>query len=60
MKHASAVDKNAATPFISDVKTLRERARHHIEQGAVVVSIIFGEHHGRSRSQIDNPSYKSD
>ena len=35
MKHASPVDKQAATPFISDVKTLRERARQHIEQGAV-------------------------
>jgi bacterioferritin len=35
MKHASGESKHAATPFISDVKSLRERARHHMEQGAV-------------------------
>jgi bacterioferritin len=35
LKHASPPEKHAATPFISDVKSLRERARHHIEQGAV-------------------------
>ncbi len=27
-----------ATPFLTDVKTLRERARQHIEQGAVTAS----------------------
>jgi len=26
---------NTATPFLTDVKTLRERARQHIEEGAV-------------------------
>ena len=40
MEHASAIDKNAATSFISDVKTLRERARHHIEQGAISETYI--------------------
>ena len=40
MKHASPADKQAATPFISDVKSLRERARHHIEQGAVSETYI--------------------
>ncbi len=40
MKHASASEKHAATPFISDVKALRERARHHIEQGAVSETYI--------------------
>ena len=35
MKHTSPAAKNTAAPFISDVKSLRERARHHIEQGAV-------------------------
>lgn len=40
MKHASSSEKHAATPFISDVKALRERARHHIEQGAVSETYI--------------------
>ncbi len=40
MKHASASEKHSATPFISDVKALRERARHHIEQGAVSETYI--------------------
>jgi bacterioferritin len=35
MKHTSPAAKSTAAPFISDVKSLRERARHHIEQGAV-------------------------
>jgi bacterioferritin len=30
----------AAQPFLSDVKTLRERARQHIEQGAVTQSYV--------------------
>ena len=29
---------NTATPFLTDVKTLRERARQHIEEGAVTAS----------------------
>jgi len=40
MKHAPHADKHATTPFISDVKSLRERARHHIEQGAVSETYI--------------------
>ena len=28
-------DGNADRPFLTDVKTLRERARHHIRDGAV-------------------------
>ena len=40
MKHATAAEKHDATPFISDVKSLRERARHHIEQGAVSETYI--------------------
>jgi bacterioferritin len=35
MMHTSGSDTNGAQPFISDVKTLRERARKNIEQGAV-------------------------
>lgn len=40
MTHATPSDKNTVTPFISDVKALRERARHHIEQGAVSETYI--------------------
>ncbi|WP_294537864.1 ferritin-like domain-containing protein [uncultured Rhodoblastus sp.] len=40
MKHATAAEKHDATHFISDVKSLRERARHHIEQGAVSETYI--------------------
>ena len=32
---AKAADPGKATPFLSDVRTLRARARQHIEQGAV-------------------------
>jgi bacterioferritin len=35
MKHPSTGEKHAAEPFLSDVKTLRERAREHIERGVV-------------------------
>ena len=35
MKHPSTAEKQAAEPFLSDVKTLRERAREHIERGVV-------------------------
>jgi len=31
-------DKATATPFLTDVKTLRDRARQHIEEGAVTPS----------------------
>jgi bacterioferritin len=40
MKNASPANRNTAAPFISDVKTLRQRARHHIEQGAVSETYI--------------------
>ena len=40
MKHTSPAAKSTAVPFISDVKSLRERARHHIEQGAVSETYI--------------------
>jgi bacterioferritin len=40
MTHASPAIKHTDTPFISDVKALRERARHHIEQGAVSETYI--------------------
>jgi bacterioferritin len=40
MTNAPQTDKRSATPFISDVKSLRERARHHIEQGAVSETYI--------------------
>ena len=33
-----ASPKSAAQPFLSDVKTLRERARKHIEKGAITQS----------------------
>lgn len=40
MTTASNTAKQASAPFISDVKTLRERARQHIEQGAVTETYI--------------------
>jgi bacterioferritin len=33
MKHAPAAESSAVQPFLSDVKTLRERARQHLERG---------------------------
>lgn len=36
--HASPAKHKAPTPFLSDIKTLRQRARQHIEQGAVTPS----------------------
>jgi len=35
MKNTSISDKHLAEPFLTDVKTLREQARRHIEKGAV-------------------------
>jgi bacterioferritin len=35
MKHTATPDAKTAQPFLTDVKTLRERARSHIEQGPV-------------------------
>ena len=35
MKHSVIVEKPTAQPFLSDVKTLRERARQHLERGVV-------------------------
>ena len=36
----STADKPAAQPFLSDVKTLRKRAREHMDQGVVSQSYI--------------------
>jgi bacterioferritin (cytochrome b1) len=36
----SRTDKSDPTPFLSDVTTLRERARRHIEGGAVGASYV--------------------
>ncbi len=35
MKKIALAEVQTAVPFISDVKTLRDRARRHIEQGPV-------------------------
>ncbi len=35
MKHTSSAEKRIAEPFLTDVKTLRDRARQHIERGAM-------------------------
>ena len=35
MKNTPISDKHLAEPFLTDVKTLREQARRHIEKGAV-------------------------
>jgi bacterioferritin len=35
MKHTTAAETKSATPFLSDVKTLRARARLHTERGVV-------------------------
>ena len=35
MKHTPTAGTKTATPFLSDVKTLRERARKHLDQGPV-------------------------
>jgi hypothetical protein len=35
---ASPAAPNPAEPFLSDVKTLRERAKQHIDEGAVTPS----------------------
>ena len=40
MKHTTIAEKQSAEPFLSDVKTLRERARQHLERGAVSKSYI--------------------
>jgi bacterioferritin len=40
MQRAAQRNNQSATPFISDVKTLRERARQHINQGAVSETYI--------------------
>jgi bacterioferritin len=37
--HTSA-EANSAEPFLSDVKTLRDRARQHMEQGAVTDTYV--------------------
>jgi hypothetical protein len=42
------------------VSNCARRSRNAAVLSGIAVSIIFGEHHGRSSSQIDNPSYKSD
>ena len=40
VKHAKIAENSTAEPFISDVKTLRERARQHMERG--VASKTYG------------------
>ncbi|MBV9994204.1 MAG: ferritin-like domain-containing protein [Caulobacteraceae bacterium] len=40
MENAAAAQTRAAKPFLSDIKTLRERARQHIEQGAVTDTYV--------------------
>jgi len=40
MKHAPIAEGSAPQPFLSDVKTLRERARQHLERG--VASKSYG------------------
>lgn len=40
MTRLSRADKSDPTPFLSDVTTLRDRARQHIEQGAVGASYV--------------------
>ena len=35
MKNPSTAEKHIAEPFLTDVRTLRDRARQHIERGAV-------------------------
>src|SRR5207247_8493964 len=36
----SQAENSEATPFLSDVSTLRDRARRHIERGAVGASYV--------------------
>ena len=40
MTRLSHGDKSNPTPFLSDVTTLRERARQHIEKGAIGASYV--------------------
>jgi bacterioferritin len=40
MKHAAIAEHAPAQPFLSDVKTLRKRARRHMEQGAVTDTYV--------------------
>jgi bacterioferritin len=35
VKHAATAESPTPAPFLSDVKTLRERARQHIERGVL-------------------------
>lgn len=40
MTHEAHGEKHEAAPFLSDIKTLRENARRHIERGAVGASYV--------------------
>ncbi len=40
MKKSSRPDTSAATPFLSDVQTLRDRARRHLDTGVVTDTYI--------------------
>ena len=40
MKNTSVAEKRVTEPFLTDVKTLREQARRHIEKGAVSSSYV--------------------
>src|ERR1700677_998981 len=40
MKHAPIADTKTATPFLSDVKTLRDRARQHLESGVATQTYL--------------------
>jgi bacterioferritin len=40
VKHAAIAENSSAQPFLSDVKTLRKRARRHMEQGAVTETYV--------------------
>lgn len=40
MSHSAKISSENAKPFLSDVKTLRDRAREHIERGAVANTYV--------------------
>lgn len=48
MKSSSTAEKHIAEPFLTDVKTLRDRARQHIERGAMSKTYV-----GDVRKTID-------
>ncbi len=55
MKHASPAEAVADEPFITEVKTLRERARQHLERGLPYAEkMIYKEMFFRSHGKIPN------